>query len=235
MQVKPNPSRPFSFLLLSGGVGQRSGHSMPKQFYELNGHPVIAYSIIATINIPQIVEVLVNAPFGYEERTEQIMKSYCTSVPYRVLTPGSTRQESSRILTEAAASDQIIMHEAARPFVTREMLQQLVESEHDNVGYCQEIPFSMCQVDPQSQRIVAGVPRDMTFNIQLPQAFSRETLLSAHHSALKASKIYTEDAVMCVEQSKAIVHVLSGKSENLKITNEEDFIIAEQIMSRVNR
>jgi len=228
-------SKPVSFLLLSGGVGHRSGYAEPKQFFELSGHPVIAYSIIAAIHVPQIAEILVNAPPGFEERTAQIMEAYCATVPFRLLPPGATRQESSRNLTEAASYDRVIMHEAARPFVTREMLQALVDGEYENAGYCQGIPFSMCQIDPQSREITAGVPRDRTFNIQLPQIFSRETLRSAHESALRENLSYTEDAVMCVERVGARVLALPGNSHNVKITTQEDFIIAEQIMRRTER
>jgi 2-C-methyl-D-erythritol 4-phosphate cytidylyltransferase len=235
MPDTPSGSKTVSFLLLSGGVGQRSGHSEPKQFYELRGHPVIAYSIIAAIQVPQIAEILVNAPLGYEERTTQIMQSYCANVPYRVLSPGATRQESSRYLTEAARYDRVIIHEAARPFVTREMLQTLIDGTDDNAGFCQQIPFSMCHVDPQSRQITANVPRERTFNIQLPQIFSRDVLSRAHQGALQAGQSYTEDAIMCVEQVGAQVRALPGKSENVKITTQEDFILAEQIMQRAER
>lgn len=226
---------PVSFLILSGGVGQRSGHSEPKQFYELSGHPVIAHSIIAAIQVPDVAEIVVNAPPGFEDRTAHIMESYCAGRPWRIVPPGETRQESCRILAEAASHDRVILHEAARPFVDKAMLRQLIDCASPNAGYCHAIPFSMCHVDPETRLISSGVSRDSVFNIQLPQIFERATLTEAHRRAADQGRSYTEDAVMCLEMTGAAVLALTGHSKNLKITSQEDFIIAEHIMKKLDK
>ena len=228
-------SSSVSFLLLSGGIGQRSGHSEPKQFYELHGHPVIAYSIIAAIQVPEIAEIIVNSPPGYEERTAQIMRSYCANRPFRIVAPGATRQESCRLLTEAAEHERVILHEAARPFINKTMLRTLLDCGFENAGYCLPIPFSMCQIDPDSNRITAGVSRKSVFNIQLPQVFRRDTLREAHAAALTSGQVFTEDAVMCVETVGAQVMSLQGHSQNFKITTQEDFVIAEHLMEKIEK
>ncbi|MBX3570223.1 MAG: 2-C-methyl-D-erythritol 4-phosphate cytidylyltransferase [Rhizobiaceae bacterium] len=221
-----------SLLLLSGGVGQRSRHHEPKQFYELAGHPLIAYPIIAAVKVERIAEIVVNAPEGYEARTEQILASYCGSKAYKILPAGQTRHESSRILTEAATYDTVVLHEAARPFVDKDMLQNLLDCGAANAGYCLPIPFSMCQIDPETKMVQKGVPRDMVYNIQLPQLFERSTLAAAHRAAAERGLIYTEDTIMCLEMVGAKIMSLQGASKNLKVTTWEDFSLAEQIMNR---
>lgn len=225
---------PVSLLILSGGVGQRSRHHEPKQFYEIGGHPMIALSVIAALQVKGIAEVLINAPEGYEERTSQIMTAYAGTVPHKVVPAGKTRQESSRLLAEAASHDVLILHEAARPLVTPSMFQELLDFDKANVGFTQQIPFSMCQVNMDTNIIEGGVARDKVFNVQLPQRFDRSTLLAAHKAALEQGKSYTEDAVMCIEMTSADIYSLPGTSSNLKITNWEDFIIAEHILHRLN-
>lgn len=229
-----NNDKPASLLILSGGVGSRSQHHEPKQFYELAGHPLVAHTIIAAVRIDQIDEIVINAPDGFEARTKELMEHYAGGKDYTITAAGQTRQQSSRILTDAARNETIILHEAARPFITRDMIVRLLDDEHENAGYCYDIPFSMCRIDRDTQMIKKGVSREKVFNIQLPQKFQRTVLKSAHEKAAKkASKIYTEDAVMVVKNTDAQVFALQGTSRNRKITTQEDFLVAEQIMKKL--
>lgn len=224
--------KPVSFLLLSGGVGTRSGNAEPKQFYELAGHPLVAHTIIAIRQIEAIAEILVNAPPGFEQRTHDLMQNYCGRKPFNVIAAGETRQQSVHLLVQNAQYGDVVLHEAARPFATTKMFQDLIAHPERNVGYFAEIPFSMCRISRKRMVVKKGVPRDKVFDIQLPQKFDTSTLASAHDAAVKADAKYTEDAVLVAEQVKAAVHMMTGNSRNLKVTNPEDFAIVEQILGK---
>lgn len=225
------PSEPqVSFLLLSGGVGARAAHHEPKQFYKLAGHPMLAHSLIAAVRSPHVAEILINAPAGFEARTQQIMQAYCGSVPFQVLSGGKTRQESCAALVEAASLEIVVLHEAARPFVNSEMLAELIHCEAANAGYCHAIAFSMCQIDTDTRMVQHGVSRDKVFDIQLPQKFDRGTLRAAHANAQASGAAYNEDSVMVVEMTGEPVMALEGFSRNRKVTTPEDFVIAQEMM-----
>ena len=228
--TRPHPEPQVSFLLLSGGVGARSNHHEPKQFYKLAGHPMVAHSIIAAVRTPNVVEIVVNAPKGYEERTLEIMEAYCAGLPYKIIPAGETRQESCEALVAAAEKDVVVLHEAARPFIRVDMLSDLIENEAENAGYCLAISFSMCRINTETRLVKRGVSREKVFDIQLPQKFARDTLLAAHAKARKKGKSYNEDSVMVVKMTKQPVLSLEGSSRNIKITTPEDFIIAEGMM-----
>lgn len=232
MVIIPEDTEGYSLLLLSGGVGQRSAHHEPKQFFELNGHPLIAYTLIAAVKCDAITEIVVNAPAGYEERTAAILSAYCATKPHRIIAPGKTRQESCRLLAEAARNRNVIVHEAARPFITGETFARLIAEPEANCGYFFPIAFSICKVSPVTQLVVHGVPREEVFNVMLPQKFERATLVAAHEKAAAMGKTFTEDAVMCVELLGARFKALEGEARNLKITTGEDFVIAEQLGRR---
>lgn len=219
----------YSLLVLSGGIGQRSAHHEPKQFFELNGHPLIAYTLIAAMQVDEIAEIVVNAPPGYEDRTAAILAAYCAAKPYRIVQPGKSRQESCHILAEAASHPQVIVHEAARPFISPATLRKLIAQDAPNCGYFLPLSFSICKISPITGLVVHGVPRDEINNVLLPQKFDRKTLCEAHEKARALGKTFTEDAVMCVEMLGAQVRALEGEARNIKITTREDFIIAEQI------
>jgi 2-C-methyl-D-erythritol 4-phosphate cytidylyltransferase len=227
-----NSLRPFSFLLLSGGLGSRSGNVQPKQFYELAGHPIVAHTIIAIRQIDAIAEIVVNAPPQFKDRTYNLMSSYCGRKPFKVIPAGKTRQESVHLLAQNAVYDDVILHEAARPFATSKMFEELIAHPEQNVGYFTEIPFSMCRISRKRMVVKKGVSRAKVFNIQLPQKFEKSTLVNAHDAAVRANAKYTEDAVLVSEQAKVAVHTMTGNSRNLKVTNPEDFAIAEQIFRK---
>lgn len=229
MTVQSNHS-PASLLLLNGGVGSRIKHSEPKQFYEIHGHPIMAYTIIAATRIDAITEIVLNAPKGYEERTREILEHYAGGKPTKIVEGGKSRQDSTRILVQAASNPRVILHETARPMVTAQMYQALLDHEGDNAGYFDDIPFSMCRIDQKTQTVKKNVRREKVFNIQLPQKFDRETLLKAHAAAQDAGKTFTEDAVLVHKMTDAPVHALSGDSRNIKVTTPKDLVIASQLM-----
>ena len=222
---------PTSLLLLNGGVGSRLKLGIPKQFHEVLGHPLMAYSIIAATKIDAITEIIINAPSGYEARTEEVLNRYAPNKTFKLVKGGATRQMSTRILAQSASNDSVILHETARPLVTSGMFQALLEHQSENAGYFDDIPFSMCDLDEKTRTIRANVPRDRVFNIQLPQKFDRNTLVSAHDAALDANKTFTEDAVMVHEMANTPVHALDGDPRNIKVTTPSDVVIVSQLMN----
>ena len=169
-----------SLLLLNGGVGQRTELDHPKQFFQVGGHPIMAYAIIAALKLPAIKEIIINAPKGYEERTKEIMNNYVSNLPFKIVPGGRSRQSSARKLAEAAQYDQVLVHETARPVIAEATYNDLLMHEEDNVGYFVDIPFSMCRLDPDTNTLSKNVRRDRVFNIQLPQTFNRTTRVTAN-------------------------------------------------------
>lgn len=233
-QIKSDFDRSATLILLSGGVGQRSGHHQPKQFVELVGHPMIAHTLIQATQESRIKEIITNAPAGYEKLTAEIMQAYCGDTPFKVLTCGQSRQESCRTLVESATYNTVVVHEAARPFVNLKMYKDLLDCSAPNTGFCYPISFSMCKIDNETKEITDGVSRDEVFDIQLPQKFERNTLLSAHELALQKKEKFNEDSFMVVKMTGKPVLSLIGSSKNLKVTTNTDILIAKQIMEQVN-
>ena len=233
-QIKSDFDRSATLILLSGGVGQRSGHHQPKQFVDLHGHPMIAHTLIQATQENRIKEIITNAPAGYEKPTAEIMQAYCGEIPFKVLTCGQSRQDSCRTLVESATYNTVVVHEAARPFVDLKMYKELLDCSAPNAGFCYPISFSMCKIDNETKEITDGVSREEVFDIQLPQKFERDTLLSAHKLAQKKQQKFTEDAVMVIKMTDKPVLSLRGSSRNIKVTTNTDILIAKQLMEQLN-
>lgn len=218
-----------SFLILSGGVGSRSRHFEPKQFYKINGIEMIAYSLRIANEHPAIGEIVTNAPEGFEERTQVLCDKYAPDKPAKILPCGMTRQESVRILCKEARSRSIILHEAARPMLTADMIDELIAADAKNAGLYVAVSYSMCSLD--GGFVSQNVPRENIFNIQLPQKFDRDTLLRAHDAAVEQSREFTEDSVLLKEMTGEAVRAVAGHPLNIKVTTPEDFGLATKLLS----
>lgn len=219
-----------SLLLLNGGVGSRLRADGPKQFVTINGVPILVYALKAADAVPQITEIVINYPDGHRDTVEGIVRDYAISTPVTYVPAGSSRQESGHRLLDAATHDVVIIHESARPLVRAEDFVTLIESEHDNVGFMREIPFTVAPVDPETQRVTGSLERSRLRNVQLPQKFSAEDLRAGYAFAERQDLTYTEDATMCVDAG-AEVYFLEGSEYNIKVTTPGDMSIATLIVS----
>lgn len=219
-----------SFLLLSGGVGSRSGHNEPKQFRKILKIEMIGYALRVANAHPRVAEIVANAPEGYEERTKVICERYAPDKPVRILPCGATRQESVAILCAAAISDIVILHEAARPMIDAGMIDELLMSDAAHAGMFSAIPFSMCEIDEETGFVVRNVPRSAVYNIQLPQKFDRAVLDAAHKAAAERGAEFTEDTVLVSEMTGQKVRAIAGHARNIKVTTPEDFGIVANFM-----
>lgn len=227
-------TRNVSFLLLSGGVGARSGHFEPKQFRKIHQIEMIAYSLRQAALHPRIDEIITNAPDGYEERTKVLCERYAPGRRVIIQPCGKTRQDSVRILAEKASHETVILHEAARPMLDRGMIDELLTSECRNAGLFAAIPFSICEVDLETGMVKGNIPRATAFNIQLPQKFDRDMLLEAHRLAALSGQEFTEDSVMLQQLLGAEVRAMAGHVRNIKVTSPEDFGIVSRLMEKEN-
>lgn len=224
----------YSFLLLSGGVGSRTALQYPKQFHFINGHPMVAYAIIAATRVPEIDEIVINYPEGFEEQTREVVDAYASQLSVKIVPSGATRHDSTRLLYEAAKNERVILHEAARPTITPEHITALINSQHDNTAYCLPIHFSMCTVDPKSRKMLDRVDRETTMNIQLPQKFLKANLSDSHQKAREQGLVFTEDAMLCHEVGGYDVYYQDGWNTNVKITTPDDFHFAEAVLNGYN-
>ncbi|MGE6258196.1 IspD/TarI family cytidylyltransferase [Heyndrickxia sporothermodurans] len=214
----------FSFVLLSGGIGKRMQVNMPKQFLLLGGKPILVHVLEKIDSINEIKEVIIPSPKDFIEKTEEIIRNYGFSTPIYCIEGGETRQESVYVSLKAAKFDQVVVHEAVRPFVTKEEFMELIHSSNESAIYGLDIPFTVLE---GKDFIENNLIRDELINIQLPQKFNRNKLLYAHECAREEGMDFTEDASLFFHYFKSEIRVLKGSDYNIKITKPVDRKIAE--------
>ncbi|MBX9448345.1 MAG: 2-C-methyl-D-erythritol 4-phosphate cytidylyltransferase [Taibaiella sp.] len=213
-----------SSIIVAGGQGIRMQTEMPKQFIHLNRKPVIVYSMECILRAFPLGEIIVVVPESYEGLMNGILSRYFAHNPQVQLAYGGmTRFHSSSNGLRLATKDIVMIHDAARPFITVDFLHQLYREaiENDNA-----IP---ALTSVESVRICSGadnkiVDRNLIRMIQTPQAFERKKLEAAFRTGY--SEIFTDDASVW-EASGHQVHLVNGLRNNFKITTPEDMEIAQ--------
>ena len=220
----------ISTILLSGGVGSRSGKNIPKQYCKLKEKTIFCYCLEEIIKANLTKELVIVYGLGFLETIKNIVKPFKTefkSIKY--VLGGNTRQESVYNGLQVCTGNQVILHESARPLITSNDLLKIANFHSENVTMGIDIPFTVLQKN--NGKITNILKRDELFNVQLPQKFNLEQLINAHELAIEEDRKFTDDSSLMFYYSNS-VDVLDGSTENIKITNSKDFIIAEEILNK---
>ena len=198
----------------------------PKQYLLLAGKPMIMHVVERLDAVNAIDEIIIVCDLSYEETLRQMLKEYNINKQVVFVKGGDTRQESVYNGLMAVKNENVIIHEAARPFVKQSEFQALIDDEATDVIYGYSIPFTVLK----GEKCVNGLlNRSELINVQLPQKFQKIRLMEAHTIAKERGDVYTEDASMLYDILKCDIKILKGTSYNLKITEPIDMIVGEII------
>lgn len=220
-----------SAVLLCGGSGTRMGAKCPKQFLELDGKPLLLYAFEALTGCPEIGEIIVVYRAENRRETEAILN--CSTSPHPPLIwqeGGKTRQQSVFNGVSRCSYPVVLLHETARPLVTRETVTAVIRYPAEAVTPGADIPFTVLEKNAENE-ICAVLQRDRLFNVQLPQKFRTERLLAAHRRAAENGETYTDDSSLYFAAGFTC-SVMPGDPQNLKVTHPDDLFLAEEILKQ---
>ena len=214
----------YTLLLLSAGRGKRMEKEMPKQYLLLAGKPMIIHTLERIDKIPKITDVVIVCENEFVPAIQLMIHQYNISKPVKFIEGGKTRQESVFNGLQLVENENVIIHEAARPFVLQSEFQRLIDDESQNVMLGYPIPFTVVKGD---EKITGLLERKELVNVQLPQKFNTRTLKHVHEQARNEGREFTEDASMVYEYTKDSVKIIKGSSSNIKVTEPIDLIMGE--------
>lgn len=215
----------YSLILLNGGIGARIGANQPKQLLKLRGIPILVYALIMANRVEKIDQIVLNYPPGWKEAVETVLADYAISTPVTLVEAGDSRHSSVAAMLPHCTNDDVIIHEAARPLVTKKNFEDLIADEHSNVSLMTPISFTVAPVDPGTHEVTGSLERDQLRNVQLPQKFSKTDLADAHSKAEQQHKVFTEDATL-VAVTGHPVYFIDGSDVNFKVTTPTDLRMA---------
>ena len=221
-------------IVLAAGQGKRMNSKIQKQFLEIQGHPVLYYSLRCFQDSSLIRDIiLVTGEDMVSYCQEEIVEKYNLTKVRCVIAGGKERYDSVYAgLLACEDCEYVFIHDGARPFVTEEILER---------GFSGVLKTGACVIGMPSkdtvkladtQGFVSETPeRSRVWTVQTPQIFAYPLIRSAHESIRKKDMSAVTDDAMVVEQETGNRVVLAqGSYQNIKITTPEDLNIAEAFL-----
>jgi len=211
-----------SAIILAAGQGSRFKSNIPKQFMTIDGRQMLSFSVKTFSEHPLINEVIITTS---KDNFDQVKNDYPEC---RVILGGDSRQASATAGLNAAqkGTKNILVHDAARPFVTDRIINECIENltEYDGAAPILAPNDSLIIIN---DGIPGHINRDRIKAVQTPQAFRIDALRDAQQSGLVTTD---EIGLVYMHNPDSRVHFFHGDSFNFKITKRMDFYLAEQLM-----
>ena len=214
---------------LAGAAGETL---MPKQYRDLAGEPMLARTLKAVARHPAIDRIVVTIhPDDRELYDHAIAQSGVTVLP--PVAGGATRQLSVKagleaLAMEARATDIVLIHDAARPFVEPAMVEGLIRAAGQH-GAIAAVPLADTLKRADNRGLIVGtVDRSNLWRAQTPQAFPFAAILDAHRRAVAAGIDQFTDDSSLAEWAGIPVAVVQGSERNRKLTTDADIGAADR-------
>jgi 2-C-methyl-D-erythritol 4-phosphate cytidylyltransferase/2-C-methyl-D-erythritol 2,4-cyclodiphosphate synthase len=215
-------------LIVAAGAGERFGGSIPKQYHELGGMPILRRSVLAFRDHPHIdhIQVVINP--GHRALYDRSVGDLGLPEP---IIGGATRQDSVRLGLEAmeisAAPRLVMIHDAARPLIDAATITAVRKALDTEKGAIAAKPLVDTLKRGVGVQIETTIDRANLWQAHTPQAFHFTDILAAHRATIGAQM--TDDAAVAEKAGLKVVLVPSNP-DNMKITNPDDLDRAARLM-----
>lgn len=223
-------------IVLAAGQGKRMGTKVQKQYLEIQGKPVLYYSLEAFQNSPLIDEVILVVGENQKEYCQEaIVDKYGISKVTKYVQGGAERYHSVwNGLQEIEHDGYVFIHDGARPFINNEILNRVYEEVSVHKACVVGMPVKDTIKIADANRFAKETPnRSFVWAVQTPQVFDISLIKEAYAKLMENENIPVTDDAMVAEQMLGIkVKLVEGSYENIKITTPEDLIIAESFLKK---
>jgi len=220
-------------IIPAAGRGKRIGASVPKQFLEIQGKPLLHHTLTVFASCKLIDYVVLVMPRAdVDKMGEDWLNKY--EIVREVVVGGEQRQDSvyNGFNSLEEGTDIVVVHDGVRPFTTPQMITATVEAAQQHGAAITAIPVSDTVKQAADGFVKQTVSRDGLWRVQTPQAFQYGLLQQAFKKAKKDSYYGTDEGSL-VEYLGERVKIVPGSELNIKITRKEDLVLGESLLSKI--
>lgn len=227
-----------SAIIVAAGKGLRMNDPTRKQYLDLAGRPILAYSIMVFDTCELIDKIFLVVP---REDIEYCRKKIVPLMELKNglnLVPGGEQRQNSvynGLQAIDKKTDTVVVHDGVRPFIQSHELESCIQGARKFDACILGVPAGdTVKCVGKSGFIEKTLSRDRIWLAQTPQAFKYELIIRAHEVARRDGYTGSDDASL-VERLGKNVRIIYGSKNNIKITVREDLVIARAILDAINR
>lgn len=215
-------------LIVAGGKGIRIKSSIPKQFLELNGTPILIHTIHAFVRYSSQIKIILVLPEDDMPIWKELSAKHKFNTPIIIQTGGDTRFQSvKRGLEKIEGNGLVAIHDGVRPLISEDIIGASfrLAAVHKTAVAAVRLKESIRMTDQDTTR---AMDRSKFRLIQTPQTFEVALIKKAYQG--KENPSLTDDASVA-EQAGHVISLFEGSYENIKITTSEDLVVAEALLN----
>ncbi|ANU20890.1 2-C-methyl-D-erythritol 4-phosphate cytidylyltransferase [Planococcus plakortidis] len=221
----------YTVVLPAAGSGKRMKADRNKLLLELSGKPIFIYTLEVFDRDPDCEGMWLAVKEDERELIEKYVERYGIKKVKGYATGGAERQDSVRAgLEMAGPCGVVLVHDAARPFISPVVVRELVERANFSGAAIAGVPVKDTIKKARQGVITETVDRAELWMIQTPQAFRYELLMEAAQRA-KADGFLGTDEAMLVERMGRPVQIVESTYDNVKMTTPDDLIYGQAILA----
>lgn len=234
-------SEKYTAIVLSAGSGSRMKSSVPKQYMDLLGKPVLYYSLFAfqTSDVDEII--LVTGAKDIEYCRKQIVDKYSLTKVKHIVPGGDERYKSVyEGLKAAKGADYILIHDGARPMLDKDIITRSMISVKKDRACVVAVPVKeTIKIVDEDNYAVSTPDRSTLWQVQTPQSFDYGILSAAYNKIYediesgKNVPMITDDAMIIEYATDVKVRIIDGTYKNIKVTTPEDMGVAEVFLKKM--
>ena len=229
----------FTAIVLSAGSGSRMKSDIPKQYMDLNGKPVIYYSLKAFEESDFSSIILVCGKNDVDYCKKEIVEKYGFTKVKAVVAGGKERYHSVyEGLKMAEGSDYVFIHDGARPMITPEMIRRLQDVVIVEETAVAGMPVKdTIKIVDENNYVESTPERKYVWQVQTPQCFSYSIIYEAYKAVITDETEgvpippITDDAMVLSYATDYEVKMVETDYKNIKITTPEDILVASVLLS----
>lgn len=221
-------------IIVAAGSGKRMNSDTKKQFMELNGKPLLYYSIKA-FEESDVNDIVLVVP---EEDIEYVKNDIVTAYGFtkvKAVTPGGlTRTKSvEHGLLLALDAERVLIHDGARPLISYHLINKTIEEVKNNRAVLVAVPAKETIYSTEDGMVSASLRRDRLYIAQTPQAFDTSLIKEAYNLAEKSAVKgpATDDVTFVYNYLGVRAKVIEGDYKNIKVTTPEDLEVAKALLT----
>lgn len=222
----------YTVMIPAAGSGSRMGAGHNKLFLKIGEKSILRHTADVFLEDPDCERLILAVRPDEKEEIERVLEAPRQPKPIIFTAGGGERQDSVAACLAAYEGDGIVLvHDAARPFIDRPVISDLVRTAHEQGAAIAAVKAKDTVKLADNGTVLETLNRANLWMVQTPQAFRYSVLKGASDSAVRDGFLGTDES-MLVERAGFPVQIVEGSYDNVKMTTQEDLAVGEILLKR---